>query len=136
MLWKRSRDSWTFDFLQIQMARNRWSLCTNKARMPGNYDQFRKFEVDPWINLRDESNILNLDNFACQYTFFVMAVGSLFYTNDGTRTDRGWRYGGVGVLEIEILLEVTIRRIAVVLGELVAVGLRKVPDLCLGKCSR
>jgi len=88
------------------------------------------------INLRDESNVLNLDDFTCQCTFFVLAVGNLFYANDGARTDRSRRYDGVGVLEIEILFEVTIRRIAVVLRELIAVGLRKVPNLCLGKCSR
>jgi len=96
---------------------------------------------------------LNLDNFTCKYALFIFAVGNLFYmraaydrSSSGTRTaqsqksDRAgtaWSrsYDGARVLGIEILFEVTIRRVAIVLRELVTVGLRKVPNLCLGKCS-
>ena len=101
------------------------------------------------VNLRDESYVLNLYNFTCQYNFFIFAVGNLFYkrtTCRETRTARSWGsdragttrsrgYDGARVLGIEILFEVTIRRVTVVLRELVTVGLRKVPNPCLGKRS-
>ena len=82
-----------------------------------------------WANLRNESYVLDPDNLPRLHAFFVLAVWNFSFM--GMR--RFLYFHGAGTLEIPVLFKVTIRRIAIVLRELVAVGLGEIPGLCLGE---